>query len=244
MRWGKPQMPAKPRPTRYFGQKNHCRCIQSERCLFLQECRFSGHDHIEPCWHRVCTSTTTSKNISFASDPSKWPKTPSTSTPEAVWCDRRLQQHQTTGWPTAEVGHPHVRSPPNRNRRHPGSCRSWTCYTGSWQIERSTETGQRRESESIINSTMANRWSCSSAETSSSTSATEGWKRPRERWKILFTPWWRLESSRILWMGIQTISRFDLCIGPDWTWQCGTAIIAHDLPLLQCKWYLRGIWAG
>ena len=41
------------------------------------------------------------------------------------------------------------------------------------------------------------------------------WKRPRERWKILFTPWWRLESSRILWMGIQTMSRLDLCIGPD-----------------------------
>ena len=98
-------------------------------------------------------------------------------------------------------------------------CQSWTCHTGSWQIKGGTESGtkvgQRSESESIINSTLENRRSCSSAKTSSSTSATEGWKRPRERWKILLTPWWRLESSRILWMGIQTINRFDLCIGPD-----------------------------
>ena len=38
--------------------------------------------------------------------------------------------------------------------------------------------------------------------TSSSHPAKEGWKRSRKRWKILFTPWRRLEPTGILWMGI------------------------------------------
>ena len=92
-----------------------------------------------------------------------------------------LQQHQTTWWSTAKVGHPHVWSPLDCNCRYSGSSWSWARHTGSWQIESSTEAEQCSESKSIIINIMAYRWSCSSAKAGSSASAAKGWKRLRER---------------------------------------------------------------
>ena len=81
------------------------------------------------------------------------------------------------------------------------------------------------------------------AKTGSSVSTMEGWKRLRERWQDLFTPWRRLELFRILRKRKLAINSLDLCIGPD---MAGgrVAISAHDWSHHHCEWILRGIWAG
>ena len=141
-----------------------------------------------------------SKNITFTPDPSEWPTIAATSTPKAIWCDRWLQSHQATGRSTTKLGHPLVWSSHTCDCWYPDSYWSWTCQSSRWQIESSpescTSTGKSVEGESIIVSDMENSWNRSSAKTSSSDPAKEGWKRPRKRWKILFTPWRRLETNR------------------------------------------------
>ena len=249
MRWEKPQMPAKPSTDKILWSEESLQVhtkwmlfISSETSIFrtrshwtrLTSCVLFDH-HFEEYQSCIWSFKMVDNSLDLYSRSCMMRSKTTTTSNNGMTNGPRWGIHMSEAHLIAIADTP---VPANRERAN----------TGSWQIKGGTESGtkvgQRSESESIINSTMENRWSCSSAKTSSSTSATEGWKRPRERWKILFTPWWRLESSRILWMGIQTISRFDLCIGPDWTWQCGTAIIAHDLPLLHCKWFLRGIWAG
>ena len=91
----------------------------------------------------------------------------------------------------------------------------------------STKAERCCKRKGIIFDFNASTGSCTSAKTGSSVSTMEGWKRLRERWQDLFSPWRRLELFRILRKRKLAINSPDLCIGPDATGE-RAAINAHD----------------